>query len=1018
MKKVATIGIIVCLINAGVSKAQIIPDQTLPSNSVVIPNTENVTIINGGTTKGNNLFHSFEEFSVINNHEAYFNNFNNIENIFSRVTGSNISTIDGLIKTANDANFFLINPNGIIFTENASLDVGGSFTATTGGILFGDGNVFNAVNPNDAILTVSIPVGVQLGSSTQEIQITGNGNNIYSDPDFYHINTSTRPAGLATAEKEDLILAASSIQFDGGNISAPGGNIQLIASNQGTYNFETLTLNQVANGNINLVNAASTSTNGDLSGTTTIEAKNLSLFDGSAILNNVEGLNDGGDINIKVENLSLVGNSPTHNSVIANDVSGLAEGNSGNINILAKNIDILDGGFISAVSYDVGNSGNINIESSQIKLSGIGLFPSTISAQSNYLGTSGDINILADNIILENSAEISSINFFESFSGNVNIQSQNLNISNEARILTATVGNDSGNISINADNVNLSEGGQIASLNFGYGQSGSIDINAKELSADGYLSVVSGIYNTALAEGNSGDINVNSEEILLSNGAVIEGSSAGSGNPANIHIKTNVFEASGFGYDEQLGDDVGSGVRSGKGFDALGDGGNILIEADLVNLSEAAQISTNTDSTGKAGNIEIQANQLSLDGFVEQGRTAIISSATSSTGNGGTIKIETQETNITNGASITASNFPTRRTDIEPGQGNPGSISINSQVLNLKSTTEPSSITTATVSGKNGRINLNSDSINLENGTITTSTLGKGSGGVISLKGNEVNLEQKSLIASESEGSGDAGTIKVETPTLTINNSTISSTSTNLGEAGNLSFKITDLNAYKGKIIAESTLSGGGDIFLTSNNLQLDKNSLISTSVKDSTGGGGNISIDNSNLILLENNSDIRANAVFGNGGNINIETLFLFSSLNSDIDASSQFGIDGTTEINKNLENPLTSEKLPESYKPSQVINSLCPIAKENSFAVTGTGGIATTPLDKTIYGQRVNTTWQEDELYSTTSSSNPRDVASSINSNSTLLEAGEIVVQEDGSISLVPTKSISLNNSTTHCR
>src|SRR4028119_383803 len=173
---------IVGALSGGVSdrvNAQIVPDNTLGAeSSVVTPDVINgipSDRIDGGATRGANLFHSFQEFNVGEGRGAYFANPTGIENILTRVTGNNTSNISGRLGVLGGANLFLLNPNGIVFGPNATLDIQGSFVASTANsFTFPDGSEFRATNPQaPPLLTISVPLGLQYGSNPGSVQVQG-----------------------------------------------------------------------------------------------------------------------------------------------------------------------------------------------------------------------------------------------------------------------------------------------------------------------------------------------------------------------------------------------------------------------------------------------------------------------------------------------------------------------------------------------------------------------------------------------------------------------------------------------------------------------------------------------------------------------------------------------------------------------------------------------------------------------------------------------------------------------------
>jgi filamentous hemagglutinin family protein len=185
---------------------------TSPDGTGTIVNINGQTFnITGGTLSGDgaNLFHSFSQFGLDANQIANFLSNPSIQNILGRVTGGNASIINGLIQVSGgNSNLYLINPSGIIFGNNAQLNVPGSFTATTAtGISFGN-NWFNATGTNNYATLIGSPNQFAFNTS-QPGSIINTGN-------------------LSVSPGQNLNLITGNVVTTG-NLNAPGGNINIVA---------------------------------------------------------------------------------------------------------------------------------------------------------------------------------------------------------------------------------------------------------------------------------------------------------------------------------------------------------------------------------------------------------------------------------------------------------------------------------------------------------------------------------------------------------------------------------------------------------------------------------------------------------------------------------------------------------------------------------------------------------------------------------------------------------------------
>jgi filamentous hemagglutinin family protein len=989
-------------------------------SSTVIPNATVqetlVDLITGGAIRENNLFHSFSELNIREGEQLYFANPDGIANILTRVTGNNVSEIFGTLGVDGTANLFLLNPNGIVFGENAALDVNGSFLATTAdSYIFNNSFAYSANHPNSPpLLTINIPVGLQFGSNPGTISVLGTGHNLNLgfDPSTTTVFRNFRATGLKINSGNTLALVGGEIAVDGGNLTAEAGrielgsvseesNVSLILTDDGfTLDYQNTDNFQ----DINLTQSASIDVSGNGGGNLQLQGKNIDILDSSAIVNNNNGTKNGGYTNIIAsDSLQIIGTDEgLFPSAIFSQVDIGTRGNGSRLTINTQTLEIANNAFISSTIAGSGNGGDIEIKTETATFTGASQLSFYTTGISSYV-LFGDLNNPGN-------------------SGNIDLQVGSLQINNGASITSATFGaGDSGDLSIKADSIALTGTSPL-----------SLIIFLNEAS-----SIPSSIFTTASlpsflgTSGNAGDIDIETNSLSITNGGQIRAGTFGLGNSGNISIKAETIAITDTLFVEGnsfFSGPIASGIFASSGLGKLtriftqttGNGGNIDIETESLKLANGGQIGTGTSSNGKSGNLSVKAQEISIVGqLFDNDELALTGFANTSglfssvvrsdaRGAGGDILVETNNLNIQDGGAIAANVF---------GKGNGGNITINADNLNVSNSflvsDVRSGLTTtveATGSGKAGRIDIIADNANIvDGGSISANAIGRGDAGDINLQvvnltidGTSPEAELESQIAAFSQGNVRAGSIDLYTNSLDLSDRGLISVS-NLGngDSGNLNITTPELNLDNfATIEAEVNAGNQGNINLTTDNLFLRNNSQI-TAKATGTATGGNITINNTDNIVLLENSQILANAVQGNGGNINITTQGYFVSPDSKISASSEFGLDGDVEIN--IAEDRTQKTLEEiNYNFISIeesIDNRCfgsQFSTNSSFTYVGRGEL---PIDPET---RIDEGYDLDRL---------NIVNSSINNQ--IIEANTIAVNNRGKIVLFDRSTLADFNS-----
>ena len=305
-------------------------------------------------------------------------------------------------------------------------------------------------------------------------------------------------------------------------------------------------------------------------------------------------------------------------------------------------------------------------------------------------------------------------------------------------------GDGSSLVTVETNRLELTGGAQIGLSMAGSGSSGSVNIQADTVTADGgtetafsgFFAGVLPVLSSPPATGQGADLTIEADRLQLTNGAQVLISTFGPGDAGNLTIRAQDVEVIGFN------DQGPSLLASASEIPPAGSGGSVTIETARLLVADGGQISTGTSSfTSPAGDLTINASEsIELQGVGTGGRSGLFASARFGQGSGGDIYIETDQLIIRDGATINASNFPSFTPGPPPGTGPAGNININAGSILLEN---QAILTAATVDGDRANINLQSDGIVLRQGSlITTNATGTATGG-------NINLDTGILVAFE-----------------------------------------------------------------------------------------------------------------------------------------------------------------------------------------------------------------------------------------------------------------------------
>jgi large exoprotein involved in heme utilization and adhesion len=691
-----------------------------------------------------------------------------------------------------NANLFLINPNGIVFGPNASLDVQGSFLATTAdAVKLGDAGLFSASEPATSNLLTISPSALWFNAVAAQPIV----NQSQAPSSFGQPNSARLSPGLQVQPGRTLALIGGDVLLEGGRLTAAGGRIELgsvagvgqVSLSQ-TGNRFVLGYDSVSGfGNISLSSGAFVDASGEGGGDIQIRGARLEMTQGSNIRANTLGAENGGEVLVRATEVEL-----SESSRLSAFVRGTGTG--GDLTIETGQLLISDGALVATVSLDEGAAGKLTVLASErVQVTGTNVIdgsPSFLSSQSQGKGDAGEVTIETGQLLISDGAQVSTVSLDEGAGGNLTV------LASERVQVTGTdvfdgspsgLGSQSfgtgtgGDLTIETGQLLISDGAQVDTSTINEGAGGNLTVVASERvevtgsDVNGFPSFLS---STSQGKGDAGEVTIETGQLLISDGALVSTSTRDEGAGGNLTVVASERV-------QVTGTDVFDGSPSflGSQSQGKGDAGELTIETGQLLISNGAVVDTSTINEGAGGNLTVVASErVEVTGTDVNGFPSFLSSTSQGKGDARDLTIETGQLLISDGARVSTStrdegaggnlivlvsdsvllNNQGKLVAASEGTGNTGNITVT--VGGLLSATD-SDIDTSSLRSAGGVITITAGDIRLFGDSDIRSNVASGAnnGGKITLTADSIlAFEDSDILAFADDGRG--GDVTLNTP--------------------------------------------------------------------------------------------------------------------------------------------------------------------------------------------------------------------------------------------------------------